>query len=57
MIRDISKMMKKIIMTVLVITVTIAVNAWSKDLFVSPTGSDSVSYTANDLTHPWNTVA
>lgn len=32
-------------------------NVLAKDLFVSPSGNDSVSYSENDILHPWATPA
>jgi hypothetical protein len=40
-----------------VITVTLWSNVMAKSLFVSTSGSDSVDYTTNDISHPWLTVA
>ncbi len=31
--------------------------AYAKDLYVAPTGSDSVAYASNDISHPWLTVS
>jgi hypothetical protein len=37
------------------VSATLAGNLWAKELFVSTTGSDSVSYANNNISNPWLT--
>ncbi len=45
-----------IAVTIFVTMMTTTAASWGKDLYVSPTGNDSVSYANNGITNPWKTV-
>ncbi len=50
------KKMGLIVITILVTMMTITATSWGKNLYVSPTGNDSVSYASNGINSPWRTV-
>ncbi len=42
---------------IFVIPITFAGNIWAKNLYVSTTGNDSVTYENNDINNPWRSVS
>ena len=49
-------MVARIVAVSILLIAGITANAWCRDLFVSTTGNDSVSYANNSISAPWATV-